>query len=203
LKEINKMNVVLVILDTLRQDHVGCYGNDWIKTPYLDQLARDSVVFTRGYPESLPTLQVRRALHTGCRVFPFPNHLDYRGNQFLGNLGWGPICEERDTLAELLQERGYRTGFVTDAYHQFKPHKNFHRGFDEWNWIRGQENDPYRSGPKPSWEEVARYVPEQFRDKGMENLRIQDREGGQTRKNYMDFVRDYLTNVQDRHLEED
>lgn len=72
------MNVVLVIIDTLRQDHVGCYGNKWIKTPYLDSLAKESVVFTQAYPESLPTLQVRRALHTGCRVFPFKYHNDHK-----------------------------------------------------------------------------------------------------------------------------
>jgi len=121
----------------------------------------------------------------------------------MGGLGWGPVLEERDTIAEILQQHGYRTGFVTDAYHQFKPHKNFHRGFDEWIWIRGQENDPYRSGPKPSWEEVAKHVPKQFQTKTMENLRIQIEGGGQRRKRYMDFVRDYLTNVADRRCEED
>jgi len=197
------MNLVLVIVDTLRQDHVGCYGNDWVKTPYLDSLAKESVVFTQGYPDSLPTLQVRRALQTGCRVFPFRNDQDYKGNQFVGGLGWGPVLEERDTIAEILQQHGYRTGFVTDAYHQFKPHKNFHRGFDEWIWIRGQENDPYRCGPQPSWGEVAKHVPKQFQTKTMENLRIQIEGGGQKRKRYMDFVRDYLTNVADRRCEED
>ena len=33
-------NVVLVIIDSLRKDHVGAYGNDWIKTPNMDALAR-------------------------------------------------------------------------------------------------------------------------------------------------------------------
>ncbi|MCD6082780.1 sulfatase-like hydrolase/transferase, partial [Candidatus Aerophobetes bacterium] len=68
------MNAVLIIIDTLRQDHVGCYGNDWIKTPNLDALARESVLFTCAYPGSLPTLQVRRVLQTGCRIFPFRGH---------------------------------------------------------------------------------------------------------------------------------
>ena len=36
------MNVVVVILDSLRKDHVGAYGNDRIKTPNLDALAKDS-----------------------------------------------------------------------------------------------------------------------------------------------------------------
>ena len=74
------MNVVLIIIDTLRQDHLGCYGNKWIKTPYLDSLAKESVLFTQGYPGSLPTLQVRRVLQTGCRIFPFIGHKDYKGD---------------------------------------------------------------------------------------------------------------------------
>ncbi|GAH07500.1 unnamed protein product, partial [marine sediment metagenome] len=61
---------------------------------------------------------------------------------------------QRDTIAEILQSHNYRTAFITDTYHQFKPSKNFHRGFDEWQWIRGQELDPYRSGPIPSQEKV-------------------------------------------------
>src|SRR5918994_312295 len=49
-------NVVVVILDSLRKDHVGAYGNPWIKTPNMDALAKGSLRFTRPYPESLPTL---------------------------------------------------------------------------------------------------------------------------------------------------
>jgi glucan phosphoethanolaminetransferase (alkaline phosphatase superfamily) len=49
------MNVVLVVLDSLRKDHVGAYGNDWIKTPTLDALAEESLLFTRAHPEAMPT----------------------------------------------------------------------------------------------------------------------------------------------------
>ena len=197
------MNVVLIIVDSLRQDHVGCYGNKWIKTPYLDSLAKESVVFTQAYSESLPTLQVRRALQTGCRVFPFKDHKDYKGNQFFGSLGWGPISEERDTMAEILQRHGYRTAFFTDNYHQFRPSQNFHRGFDEWSWIRGQESDPYRSGPRPFKEDVEVHIPENLRTKTLENLRITTDDGGQTRRKYTDYVRHYLTNIAERRSEED
>jgi len=152
------VNIVLVILDSQRQDHLGAYGNDWIRTPNLDAFARESVRFTRCYPESLPTLPVRRALHTGTRIFPFRDHRQYKGD-FVGAAGWGPIDEEKETVAEMLQARGYRTAFVTDTYHQFKPSKNFHRGFDEWIWIRGQEWDPYKSGPAVRNERIARHMP--------------------------------------------
>ena len=198
-----KMNVLMVIVDTLRKDHLGCYGNKWIKTPSFDYLANKSVLFTNAYPDSLPTLQVRRALHTGCRVFPFKDHKDFKGNQFVPILGWGPIPDEQDTLAEILQRHGYRTAFFTDTYHQFKPNMNFHRGFDEWHWIRGQENDAFRSGPKPSQEEIRKHIPGNFLDQGMENIRFRTLNGGQTRKRYTDFISEYLMNTRERHVEED
>lgn len=143
------MNVVLVFVDTLRQDHVGAYGNTWIRTPHLDAFAREAVRFTRAYPESLPTLPVRRAVHTGLRTFPYHGHRRLKGD-FDGAPGWGPIPEEQDTMSELLSAQGYRTALITDCYHQFKPSKNFHRGFAEWIWVRGQEADRYRSGPPAS-----------------------------------------------------
>ncbi len=64
------MNFVLIILDSLRRDHCGFHGNEWIHTPNLDALAGQSVIFESAFPESLPTLPVRRALHTGHRTFP-------------------------------------------------------------------------------------------------------------------------------------
>jgi len=153
------MNAVLIILDSLRPDHVGAYGNDWIQTPALDALAGRSARFTCMHPESLPTLPARRAIYTGTRTFPFENHKMLRGD-FAGVApGWGPIEEDRDTLAEILQVHGYATCLVSDVYHMFKPSKNFHRGFDQWTWIRGQEDDPYLAGPTVPDEVAERYRP--------------------------------------------
>ena len=49
---------------------MGCYGNDRVRTPNMDRLARESVVFTRCWSESLPTIPARRAMHTCRRTFP-------------------------------------------------------------------------------------------------------------------------------------
>ena len=46
-----------------------------------------------------------------------------------------------DRLAEHLRDRGYHTAFFNDVYHMMKPGKNFHRGFEQWFWVRGQEAD--------------------------------------------------------------
>jgi len=138
------VNLLLVILDSLRRDHVGCYGNDWIETPSLDAFSKESFIFESAFPESLPTIPVRRAIHTGKRTFPFKNYKPVKGDH-VKVYGWQPIPEDQTTLAEILRHHGYRTAFITDTYHQFKPSMNFHRGFDEWRWLRGQESDAFNS----------------------------------------------------------
>jgi arylsulfatase A-like enzyme len=152
------VNAILIILDTLRQDHVGCYGNPWIKTPNLDKFARESVKFTRMYPESLPTLPARKAIYTGKRVFPFTD--DKLGNtksargDFIGDAngapGWSFISDSQNTLAERFKWKNYTSALFSDVYHQFKPGYNFQRGFSQWEWIRGQEEDAFLSAPQIS-----------------------------------------------------
>ncbi|MDQ5813058.1 MAG: sulfatase-like hydrolase/transferase, partial [Actinomycetota bacterium] len=134
-------NVVLVIIDSLRTDHVGAFGNDWIETPNLDALAKESLRFTKAYPESLPTICARRAIHTGMRTFPFRDRP--RAQRSAPVRGWLPIPEEQPTLAEILRGHGYLTMLITDTYHEFMPPMNFHRGFEAYHFFRGQENDHY------------------------------------------------------------
>jgi arylsulfatase A-like enzyme len=163
------MNVILVIFDSLRKDCVGVYGSPpWgdVYTPHLDAFAAQSLRMTSVYPESLPTLPARRAIYTGQRVYPFRNS-DFRlKGDFVGAPGWGPIPEEQATLAEMLQEAGYRTGLIADLYHMFKPSKNYWRGFDQWKFLRGQEQDPARSGPRLTEEDIEHWLPEQMHGRG-------------------------------------
>jgi arylsulfatase A-like enzyme len=152
-----EMNVVLIIIDSLRKDHVGAYGNDWIQTPTLDALSRESLRFTRAYPESLPTICARRAIHTGFRTFPFKDRPSEQ--RHAPTYGWLPIPREQATLAETLEAGGYQTMLVTDTYHQFRPPMDFNRGFDTYHWIRGQERDHYRPILPASNEEIReRYL---------------------------------------------
>ncbi len=173
------MNVVLIIIDSLRRDHIGAYGNDWIQTPNLDALAKDSLRFTKAYPEAMPTIPARRAIHTGIRTFPFDQYgAKAQKNSLM--YGWLPIPQGQRTLADILGERGVETIFVTDNYHQFKPDMNFHQGFKLFDFIRGQETDRLKPYWNVSKEEMNRYLP-------VEEVR----------------VRHYLANVADRQSEED
>jgi len=183
------MNTVVVVFDSLRKDCMECYGPaPWqkVKTPHFDALAKESLVMDRMYPESLPTLPTRRALYTGQRVYPFDKGDFHLKGDFVGAPGWGPIPEEQDTVAELLRENGYRTGLVADVYHMFKPSKNFWRGFNQWEFLRGQETDPYRSGPEPTQEQIDHWLPKDLQNPGKLN-----------------FIRQCLKNMHDRVKEED
>ena len=72
----DRPNVVVLVVDTLRADHV--YG-DRAKTPTMDALAREGLSFTRAFPEAMPTVPARKSILTGRRQFPFRHWHDYPG----------------------------------------------------------------------------------------------------------------------------
>ena len=164
-------NVVLVIIDSLRKDHLGAYGNPWIKTPNMDALARESLRFSRAYPESIPTICARRTIHTGMRTWPFKNWEAPKGEDILLQ-GWQPIPEGQRHLAEILKESGYTTMFETDTMHQFKASYNFQQGFDVFDFIRGQTTDNY----KPNWTFSRERVRDALMKGNVESMRAQMRQ---------------------------
>lgn len=183
------MNIILVIMDSLRKDSCGVYGKGpWgdIQTPHLQTFAEQSLVMTNAWPESLPTLPTRRAIYTGQRVYPFHDADFNLKGDFRGAPGWGPIPEDQPTLSEMLQQQGYRTALISDVYHQFKPSKNFWRGFDQWTFLRGQEQDPSRSGPRLTDEQLAYWLPREMWTEA--NIR---------------FIQTSIMNIHDRRHEED
>jgi arylsulfatase A-like enzyme len=143
------MNLIVLMLDSLRQDHVSFYGWDGcpLETPSLDWLAGESVVFDNCYPEGLPTIPVRTELHTGHHT--------------LIHRPWQPLVPTDVTLSEVLAAEGYLNMMVADTYHLFKPGMNFHRGFHLFQWIRGQEYDGYRAA-MPKRRRLEDYVNENY-----------------------------------------
>ncbi|MFX1571590.1 MAG: sulfatase [Promethearchaeota archaeon] len=188
------MRIFLVIFDSLRKDHTGkIYGNDWIHTPNFDKFAKDSIVFERAYPESLATIPVRRAIHTGLRTFPFNhNKPKLRTDDVVKLPGWDPIPPEQIHLSEYLKTDGYFSSFITSTYHQFKPNMNFHLGFDQWNWIRGHEIDKYR----------VRYREDKTKFRDVIDDYIIKNESI-NRNHQKQILNVYLSNIQDRRNEED
>lgn len=167
-------NLIVITSDTFRADYLGCYGNDWIRTPYLDRLARQGAVFTNCYGDGLPTIPARRVFFTGNSIIPSSIH---------GS--WEPLHDDAVPLPVVLGEAGYTTSFVADTYHYFKPGQNFHQGFDSWRWIRGQEFDSWKSGPKDTFDPKD-HMPDHLWN-----------------ENYDQMMRQYLMNTQDWRCEED
>ena len=139
----NNMNLIVIVSDTFRRDNLACYGPKWLEkleTPNLDWFAGKAVVFNDAYAEGMPTIVIRRALYTGrrtipCYYFPHPGSVQLPG--------WHPLYNEDVTLSETLVEAGYANALISSLYHEFKPGRNFHRGFHTWRWIRGIEWDYY------------------------------------------------------------
>lgn len=93
-------NILIVTFDTTRADHLGCFGNTSIKTPHVDALAEEGVLFEKAFTPIPITLPSHTTIMTG--KVPFAHGV--RDN---GLFSVGP---QQKTLAEILKEKGYATG---------------------------------------------------------------------------------------------
>ncbi len=98
-------NVVLITIDTLRVDHLGCYGYKQIKTPNIDGLAADGTLFARAFTTVPVTLPSHTAMLTGTYPMLSGMH-DFSGNK---------LNPQQPTLATVLKQSGYATGAVIAA----------------------------------------------------------------------------------------
>jgi arylsulfatase A-like enzyme/tetratricopeptide (TPR) repeat protein len=99
-------NVLLVSIDTLRADHLGCYGYGPAETPTLDALAKKGLRFEHAATVTPLTLPAHCSLMTG--KFPAAHGVRDNGGFYLG--------DDQTTLATLLGRRGYRTGGFVGAF---------------------------------------------------------------------------------------
>jgi arylsulfatase A len=123
-------NVLLITVDNLGYGDVGCYGNREIKTPHLDNLAREGVRCTTFYTAS-PTCTVSRAtLLTGR--YPQRIKLNHQLAGIAGNYGIGLRHSER-LIPQYLKPAGYATGAFGKWNIGFAPgSRPTERGFDEF-----------------------------------------------------------------------
>ncbi|HYT89600.1 MAG TPA: sulfatase [Gemmataceae bacterium] len=119
-RKVARPNVVLISLDTLRPDHLGCYGYDKDTSPNLDRFAKQSVVFTNCRAQAPWTLPSHMSLFTS--MLPSSNGVDDIGKV---------LPPEIPTLPQLLREEGYHTAALVNNG-QMKKHWGFGRGFDTW-----------------------------------------------------------------------
>jgi arylsulfatase A-like enzyme len=153
------MNVVVVVMDSLRTDHV--YGSR-ARTPSMNKVAQEGLRFTRAYPEGMPTIPARRAIMSGRRTFPFRGWHPYR--DLPPQPGWEPVGSDGKMWTEVLREQGWTTGYVTDNPHLLLGvHKRFRAKFDRVELVDGQV--PLRRKPKRrvSQATVDRHLPPALR----------------------------------------
>ena len=96
----------MITIDTLRADHVGCLGAQTVKTPTLDALAHDGVVFERAISQVPLTWPSHAVILTG--TYPFQNGVqDFTGQ---------PLAPQFRSVAQTFQKAGYATGAVVSAF---------------------------------------------------------------------------------------
>ena len=132
-------NVLLILLDTLRADHVSSYGYVRKTTPHIDAIAKQGVLFENAISQAPWTAASVASLFTG--LYPSVHGLD-------GGIRWGPGQRSADgglpfavqkvlsssqlTLAEIFRRNGYRTaGFVSNVY--VNSIFGFSQGFETYN----------------------------------------------------------------------
>jgi choline-sulfatase len=134
-------DIFLITIDTLRADHVHCYGYSNGVTPALDALAKDGVRFTEAFTPSPITNTSHASIVTG--LLP--------GSHGVTDFGV-PLSTAHPTVAELLKAQGYRTaafiGAVILDSKSLAP--GFDRGFDFY------DNFPEHSSTKSRWGRVER-----------------------------------------------
>ena len=155
----NRLNLILLDVDTFRADNLACYGSKFVECPRLNRFAQDCVIFEDAYPEALPTVPIRRNLMTGRRIVPF--YYYQQQSDPVQMPGWHQLYFEDVTLAEALDEAGYTTALIADILHFTRPGRNFHRGYGYYDWIRGHSFDYHATVPH-QLQPVTDVIPEDF-----------------------------------------
>jgi arylsulfatase A-like enzyme/Tfp pilus assembly protein PilF len=115
-------NVVLITIDTLRADHLPAYGYQKVKTPAIDSLVKDGVLFKRAVAHAPITLPSHTSIMTG--LYPMTHGVRNNGDYYLP--------DSIPTLAEVLQRSGYRTAAFVSAF-LLDARFGLNRGFDVYD----------------------------------------------------------------------
>jgi len=125
-------NIIVITIDTLRADHLGCYGYRQVRTPNIDALASDSIRFERAYTPVPITLPAHTVIFTG--TYPTLSGIhDFSANR---------LGAQQPTLASLLKNRGYATGAVVASGvldSRFGLNRGFDFYYDHFDFNRLQE----------------------------------------------------------------
>ena len=127
-------NVLIILVDTLRTDKLGCYGNDLGLTPRIDRLASEGFLFEHAFAHAPWTLPSVASLLTS--TYPGQHGA---GKRLGRRADFTPLASDVRTFAECLRDQGYQTGAIVNV--RFLHEKfGIGRGFD-WYDFRGARDD--------------------------------------------------------------
>lgn len=130
------MKTVFVLFDSLNRAALGAYGGTSVKTPNFDRFAKRALTYDSHYVGSLPCMPARRDMHSGRLNFT--------------HRSWGPLEPFDNSFAQILKDAGTYTHLISDHLHYFEDGgTGFHTRFNTWDFIRGQEHDPWIAMVKP------------------------------------------------------
>lgn len=116
-------NIVLVLVDTLRADHLSLYGYEKKTSPYLERLVEEAILFENAFANSTWTRPSVATVLTGR--YPSSHKTMHKVDA---------LPDEIVTVTEILKQKGYFTkGIVTNF--NLAPYFNFHQGFDEYEYL--------------------------------------------------------------------
>lgn len=156
------MKVVFVLFDSLNRHMLAPYGGTRVPTPNFARLAERATTFERHYVGSLPCMPARRDMQTGRLSFL--------------HRSWGPLEPFDNSFPALLHKAGIYSHLVTDHFHYFEDGgATYHTRYDTYEFVRGQEGDPWKAMVQPPWERLREiYHERQFstdtRDKFRRNI---------------------------------
>ena len=182
-------NIIFILCDDIGYGDLGCYGQQVIPTPRLDQLASESMRFTQCYTGSSICAPSRSVLMTGLHS----GHTRVRDNfGIVGGVGDQkrvPLEPEDFTVAEMLKGMGYATG-ITGKWGLGEPGTTgipTRKGFDEWFGYLNQRN-AHTYYPPYLWRNEEQVVLEGNRD---------GRQGDYAHDMIFDFACDFIRNNSD------
>ena len=117
-------NVIFILIDCLRPDHLGCYGYKRDTSPTIDRLAQEGIIFTNAYCNAPWTKPSVASIFTSL----YPNV--HKVINYSNVLPEGVL-----TIAEILKNHGYKTYFFNGGNVFIKKEFNFDQGFDEYTFL--------------------------------------------------------------------
>ncbi len=145
----SKPNIVLFGIDSLRRDHMSCYGYHRLTTPHLDRFAAESVLFEQTFSAHIPTTSAYASMLTGMDVFT---------TQVVALRHKGPLRPEVQTLAEILRDEGYNTTCVgfsgNPSSRGFDKYLEF-PGWGSWNEGRSPKAQELNAVALPELDRLA------------------------------------------------